>query len=151
MGDRWSKFAGWVGNGLSDNFTKDNINKINAAFATLLVNVLASVGLLIIAFAMQLVNPLLTVVVVSIWASVEGFSSVAIIALLGSKSAQQEDGELLKKFKETVKNPTEENLIDLKDSIISKVEETFIPEEELEPEPEPVSEPEPDDEPVVVE
>jgi flagellar motor component MotA len=150
------KFGTWIRKGLKANFTGDNIRKINAAFATLIINILASVGLLVVAGAMILggTNPLITVVLVSIWASVEGFISVAVIALLGSPS-KEEDGEITKLFKLAVKEPTEENLLELTNSIKKRIEETFIPEEEL-PEEDPAKEdvesiPEPEPEPEVIE
>ena len=130
-----SKFGTWIKNGFKANFTPDNIRKINAAFATLLINILASIGLLVIAGAMMFTNPLLTVVVVSIWASLEGFLSVAVIALLGSPS-EDKDGEITAKFKAAVEAPTEDALTDLSDSIKERVEETFDPKAEPEAEPE---------------
>ena len=153
------KFGQWIKDGLKANFTGDNIRKINAAFATLIINILASVGLLVIAASMEFINPLITVVVVSIWASFEGFLSVAVIAMLGSPGAEAVDGVITKKFKAAVEDVSEESLLDLSESIKERIEETFNPdaepveevtleelEEELadaeEPEPELVVEPE---------
>ena len=111
------KFGRWVRDGLKANFTSDNIRKINAAFATLIINILASVGLLVIAAAMEFVNPLITVVLVSIWASFEGFASVAVIAMLGSPGKEQVDGIITTKFKAAVEDTSIESLVDLKESI----------------------------------
>jgi len=133
MSEKTNKFSTWIKSGIKENFTATNIRKINSALATFLVNILASLGLLVIAGAMMFVNPLITVVVVSIWASFEGFLSVAIIALFGSKADKIEiNPELMALFKKATDAPTDINLMELKDKLKGSIEETFVPAEDLE-------------------
>ena len=120
------KYADNIKNVLLEKLSKDNINKVNAAFGTMLIKLLALVSPVIIYFVMSLNNVLLATFIVGAWEVFAVFLGVLIMTFFGAPA--QEALKLKEKAIDTIDDVADE---------IKEVIDDILPDEpEAEPAPE---------------
>ena len=80
----WSKFKNWVSGGVSDIYTKENMNALKMGFNAFLITIVSVGGLFVFSWARKIDNELHSIGIMQIWAATSTMLGIFIGVFFGS-------------------------------------------------------------------